>query len=38
MTRRCSETVIEAAYQAVMVSGFTIQSDMQMIPHQAAAL
>ena len=31
MPRRRAETVVEATYQAVVVPGFTVQPDLQLI-------
>ncbi|PXW65966.1 carbohydrate porin [Methylobacterium sp. B4] len=38
MPRRRAETVIEATYQAVVVPGFTVQPDVQLILHPGGGI
>ncbi|MEQ4598745.1 MAG: carbohydrate porin, partial [Methylobacteriaceae bacterium] len=38
MPRRRAETVIEATYQAVVVPGFTVQPDAQLILHPGGGI
>lgn len=38
MPRRRAETVIEATYQAVVVPGFTLQPDVQLILHPGGGI
>ena len=38
MPRRRAETVIEATYQAVVVPGFTLQPDVQLVLHPGGGL